>query len=100
ELAFEPKDPQRVLELLTLPLGPFSGWSGGLLAKALTQSPGMGGPVWEKAKSRIAEVAVGRAQPSAEDAAERGQQFIQRIEKWLERPGHDAVAGAPKAEIL
>jgi hypothetical protein len=32
ELAFEPKDPQRVLELLTLPVGPFLGFSGRRLA--------------------------------------------------------------------
>jgi ATP-dependent helicase/nuclease subunit B len=100
ELAFDPKDPQRVLELITLPVGPFSGWSGGLLAKALTQSPGIGSPVWQRAKSRIAEVAQG--QPESPDQAEtaRSTRLLERIHVWLEQPGHDAETGAPKAQLL
>ncbi|HTA89808.1 MAG TPA: PD-(D/E)XK nuclease family protein [Polyangiaceae bacterium] len=99
ELAFDPKDPQRVLELITLPIGPFSGWSGGLLAKALTESPGIGSPVWERAKAHIAEVAEGQSE-NPDQAAARRTQLLERIHEWLEQPGHDAEIGAPKAQLL
>ncbi len=39
ELAFEPRDPYRVLELLTLPVGPFQGLVGSELAGALALKP-------------------------------------------------------------
>lgn len=88
ELAFEPKDPYRVLELLTLPVGPFQGFSGGLLARALMQSPGIGSPAWVEAKARISS------------SAERGAELATRINDWLETPGADSVTGAPRSAVL
>lgn len=85
ELAFEPKDPFRVLELLSLPQGPFMGRVGRRLARALTRSPGIGGRAWEEAKARLAE-------PRDET--------LKQIEAWLETPGADPVLGATKAELL
>ncbi|HEU5076242.1 MAG TPA: hypothetical protein VFU02_18745, partial [Polyangiaceae bacterium] len=55
ELAFEPKDPFRVLELLSLPRGPFMGRVGRGLVRALARSPGIGGRAWEEAKARLSE---------------------------------------------
>jgi hypothetical protein len=43
ELAYEPRDPFRVLELLTLPIGPFQGLVGSMLARAVSKQPGVGG---------------------------------------------------------
>jgi ATP-dependent helicase/nuclease subunit B len=105
ELAFEPKDPQRVLELLTLPVGPFLGFAGRRLAEALTQSPGIGGPAWEEAKSRLVKGADKYAQSDAiredpTDESERSKQLLARIEGWLEQPGDDAVSGAPRVALL
>lgn len=85
ELAFEPKDPFRVLELLSLPQGPFAGRVGRRLARALGRSPGIGGRAWEEAKARLAE---------PRDEA------LRVIAEWLEAPGADPVVGAPKAELL
>ena len=87
ELAFEPKDPYRVLELVTLPAGPFRGAAGHRLARALVQSPGVGSPAWVRAKSELGESAVAEDLPT-------------RIDEWLERPGADPVAGAPKDDLL
>ncbi|HEY6727144.1 MAG TPA: PD-(D/E)XK nuclease family protein [Polyangiaceae bacterium] len=85
ELAFEPKDPFRVLELLNLPQGPFTGRAGRRLSRALARSPGIGGRAWEEAKARLAEPR---------------EEALRRIADWLETPGADPVLGAPKADLL
>jgi RecB family exonuclease len=87
ELAFEPKDPYRILELLTLPVGPFQGMVGHALARALADSPGIGSPEWERTKT---------------DLAKRPEQSVAlgRVGEWLEQRGSEAIAGAPKADVL
>jgi hypothetical protein len=87
ELAFEPRDPYRVLELLTLPIGPFEGIVGRALASALSEAPGIGGPPWQQAKEKIAE----RAKEDAEAK-------LARVAEWLEAPGHHGTA--PRAALL
>jgi hypothetical protein len=87
ELAFEPRDPYRVLELLTLPIGPFEGMVGRELAAALSSAPGIGGPPWQKAKETIADKAK-------EDAETK----LARIAEWLETPGHQGTA--PRKALL
>lgn len=90
ELSFEPKDPYHVLELLTLPVGPFQGRVGHGLARVLADAPGIGGPRWERAK---AELAGDESQP------ERARQ-VAIIHEWLEARGHDPVSGASKGALL
>jgi hypothetical protein len=95
ELAFEPRDPYRVLELLTLPIGPLQGLVGWSLARAIVQAPGIGGPGWRAAKEWLEEqVAARSADPKA--AARR----IARIAEWLERPGTPRGERAPRANLL
>lgn len=111
ELTFEPRDPYRVLELLTLPTGPFAGFVGRALARALSEAPGIGGRPWREAKEAIAEAEVERAartagqngtdEGAAVAAAERkAAESLQRIAQWLEAPGHDPIAGAPTSALL
>ncbi len=87
ELAFEPRDPYRVLELVTLPIGPFEGMVGRELASALSEAPGIGGPPWQEAKENIAEYAK-------EDAEKK----LARVAEWLETPGHPDFA--PRSALL
>jgi ATP-dependent helicase/nuclease subunit B len=89
ELAFEPKDPYRVLELLTLPVGPFTGFVGHALARALAQSPGIGSPAWEDVKQQL---------PSREP--ERAPELLARIAEWLEATGADASVGVPIGSLI
>ena len=91
ELAFEPKDPYRVLELLTLPVGPFNGLVGHALARALAQAPGVGSPAWLRVKAQLS---------SREPSLERNAEQLKRIAEWLEAPGVDALTGAPIASLL
>jgi ATP-dependent helicase/nuclease subunit B len=90
ELSFEPKDPYRVLELLTLPLGPFSGFVGHALARALAESPGIGSPSWEAVKEYV----------RSKRPPERAGEPLARIEAWLEAPAVEAGTAAPIPTLL
>jgi hypothetical protein len=87
ELMFEPKDPYRVLELLTLSGGPFHGISGRKLARALAESPGIGSPDWEKVKTELSGLGD-------------GPELLERVEEWLETRGIAPTTAAPKGEAL
>jgi hypothetical protein len=110
ELAFEPRDPYRVLDLLTLPIGPFQGKLGARLAKAVAGQPGVGGQAWVSQRSRALELlADGRAKAlrdegkSPEEAERLAAKYVdersQRIVEWLETPGAP-MPGAPKDHVL
>ncbi len=111
QLIYAPGDVFRVLDLVTLPGGPFDNLVGGQLARALSEMPGVGGPPWTERKQKIAEYvkkgAVKRAledgtspadAEAAGDAAVQGRLTL--IAEWLEAPVHDRVDGAPKAALL
>jgi RecB family exonuclease len=87
ELEFEPRDPGRVLELVTLPHGPFRGALSRELARAIGEAPGIGGRPWQLAKQRLRDGGV------AIDA-------LQRVSDWFERPGAAPDIGAPKQALL
>jgi hypothetical protein len=80
-VAFEPRDPRRVLELVTLSSGPFAGRAGHLLAAALCERPGLGNAEWQRAKEQLSE----------EQRA--------RVEVWLEEPRLNP-AKAPRDAVL
>jgi ATP-dependent helicase/nuclease subunit B len=80
-VAFTPKDPRRVLELVTLGSGPFMGHAGRRLAEALCERPGIGSALWLAAKQELSE-------------EERG-----RIEAWIESPRLDP-GGELRLELL
>jgi ATP-dependent helicase/nuclease subunit B len=91
ELAFEPKDPSHVLELLTLPRGPFQGRVGHALARVLGNAPGIGGPRWEAAKAALR----GGDEPSPDR-----DRSVKMVEEWLESRGVGPSERAPKANLL
>lgn len=93
ELSFEPKDPHHLLELLTLPVGPFSGRVGHELARVLADAPGIGGPRWQAAKAELDGPEDSEAKPAR-------ARLLAMVHEWLEAPGADPVQGAPKAQLL
>lgn len=97
ELSFEPRDPQRLLELLTLPVGPFRGMLGARLARAVSRQPGVGGKEWslqkEEAKARLldrqrrAELERGTSQSEADRiAGDVVAKRLAELDAWLEVP--------------
>jgi hypothetical protein len=97
ELAFHPRDPNRLLELLTLPVGPFRGIVGARLARAVARQPGIGGKEWrlqkEEARARLferqrrREQARGRSASEADCAANAVvDERIAMVDAWLEAP--------------
>jgi hypothetical protein len=110
ELAFAPRDPHRVLELLTLPLGPLRGRVGARLASAVTRQPGIGGKEWKRQKAEAARLLYERRVrlaveqgASEEEACERARATVadrmKLVEVWLEGPVA-AEVGATRAELL
>lgn len=111
ELAFEPRDPFRVLELLTLSMGPFRGVLGRALAKAVSRQPGIGGQEWNRqkeiARRRLHERHVrfrveqeGRSESEATRLAdEYVAERMTRLSEWIEGRGASAD-GASREEIL
>jgi RecB family exonuclease len=111
ELAFEPRDPYRVLELLTLSVGPFRGVLGRSLARAVSRQPGIGGQEWTRQRdlaARLLHEQRARYQREREGKTETEATALadayvaarlQRLEEWLERPGADPD-GAPREHIL
>lgn len=99
ELAFEPKDPQRVLELLNLPQGPFTGAVARYLTRALQRSPGVGGRAWLEAKAKLAAL-LGEATVDKRLQPDQLPQQVALVELWLETRGADAIHGAPKNALL
>ena len=110
ELAFEPRDPNRLLELLTLPIGPFQGVLGARLARAVARQPGVGGQEWNRQRADVARYLADREAKRLreeeneveERATKRGEAYaaerMTRVAEWLEVPG--ASKSAPRDALL
>lgn len=99
ELAFEPKDPQRILELLNLSRGPFSGPVARYFTRALQRAPGVGGQPWLEAKARILE-RIDDATTGDANPRDQLTQQLALVEAWFETRGANALAGASKDALL
>lgn len=99
ELLYAPRDPYRLLDLLTLPVAPLERVTRRALARAVSTSPGVGGRVWLEAKARLHERLAASADPAAADPSRRAQEQLELIEGWLEGPLHDPVTGAPREAL-
>jgi ATP-dependent Lhr-like helicase len=108
EMLFEPRDPLRVLSLLTIPGGPFSGPVGRSLSRALAAEPGVGGRRWQREVEKLrTPTNLGTTDEASETENATGRSRLEMIERdlarvaeWLEGPLHDPVLGAPKPVIF
>ncbi len=109
ELAFAPRDPYRVLELLTLRPGPFAGTLGARLARAVTRQPGVGGKEWERqradaaARLRTRYAERYRLEGLSVDDARREADMrvdarLRDVAAWLEAPVFETAA--TRSELL
>ena len=110
ELAFDPRDPYRVLELLTLPVGPFQGRFGAFLARAVSKQPGIGGTEWKRQKQKAFEWLKGKKEgdlildglepaTAALEAEAHATIRMLRLAEWLEATGALA-SGASRTALL
>ncbi len=82
-LLWAPRNPQRVLELLSLPVSPISRRLRTALLEALSRAPGIGGAAWDEAWRGAA------AKSESPEDVER------QVKEWLERPVFEPSAGVP-----
>ncbi len=78
EMRWEPPDPATILNFLTHPICPVSGWLRRRLAEAVAERPGIGSSLWHAAIERQREMI--QSQPDA---------IPEEISKGLERIDHD-----------
>ena len=53
-LAWNPPDPQALLDFLLLPASPLPRWAANMLARCVAETPGVGGAPWQETFQRIA----------------------------------------------
>ncbi|MDP1740965.1 PD-(D/E)XK nuclease family protein [Polaromonas sp.] len=80
ETLWDPAEPNRLLEFLMHPVGPFSRKDRRTLGKAYAQQPGIGGPQWLAARERI--------------RAESGDKALLAVDAWLESTRFSRTEGA------
>lgn len=91
-LAWEPPDPNRLLDFLLLPIGPLPRSAANKLAKVVAKFPGVGGEEWTAAWEEIEKEHAGEEGDEAKKRA--------RLAGWrqfVEPERHDPGAGIPRA---
>jgi hypothetical protein len=86
-LLWAPKNPQRMLELLSLPVSPLSRRLRTALLRALSQAPGIGGTAWTKAWREVAE------------ASDEPEAVEHQMREWLEWPVFKPSKGVPVSVV-
>jgi len=82
-LLWAPQNPQRMLELLSLPVSPLSRRLRTALLRALSRAPGIGGAVWTEAWRGVAE------------ASDEPEAVEHQMREWLGRPVFEPSGGVP-----
>ncbi len=89
-LAWQPPDPNRLLDFLLLPIGPLSRSAANKLAAAVIEAPGIGGDVWLAAWDAIANNVPDGSDP---------KKHAERVAAWrefVEPERHDPEKGMPR----
>jgi hypothetical protein len=95
ELLWEPLDPYRLMEFLTLPVTPLPSWVARRLAAVVAEAPGIGGEGWREAVEDMAS-----AQSSSGGPPEDRSWIRDLIATWLESPRHAIADGVPREAVL
>ncbi|MGA8279833.1 MAG: PD-(D/E)XK nuclease family protein, partial [Desulfobacterales bacterium] len=94
-LLWEPLDPGVLLQFLTHPVGPLPARVRRRLAKAVSESPGVGGRGWQEAIEKIRET-----EKEKRGAGEKEiKKLLEKIDYWLTSPRHDPEKGAPANDV-
>jgi ATP-dependent helicase/nuclease subunit B len=98
---WEPIDPQRLLEILTLPKSPIPRWAARYFEKAHRDHPGVGGPKWQKAWESVLADNRAKSSGQADDTSPQGsvEAFRNNLRFWLGEERYDPQEGMP-AEVI
>lgn len=98
---WEPFDPQRLLEILTLPKSPIPRWAARYFEKSLRDHPGIGGPRWQEAWESV--IAGYQTKASGKDGGAPPKSsvgaFQENLSFWLGEKRYDPKEGMPTAII-
>lgn len=86
EMCWDPIDVGRLVDFLSHPIGPFSRSVRNKLARAVSEQPGIGGPMWETVKETIA-------------IEDNGESLNEDIAFWLEGERWDRKVGIPLEDL-
>lgn len=95
ELLWEPLDPYRLLELLSLPVTPIPGIASRKLAEAVAASPGIGGKAWKAAIAEIEALIL----EDADNGPERLKWVKKEVTDWLEGNRYLLSDGVPNQAL-
>jgi len=100
-LSWRPFDPQRLLEMLTLPKSPIPNWVARRFEQALREHPGIGGPKWQEAWEAIRSAYASRAEEFGSDTQPRKsfEELRQDLQFWLGEHRYHPDAGMEVAFI-
>jgi len=99
-LQWDPFDPDRVLELLTLPASPVPRGAALTLARTLVRTPGVGGEAWQAALDHVATRMRTAAAPGDLRAAGREVAALLRtVRDWIEPERFRLDDGMPAAVV-
>lgn len=98
ELLWEPLDPYRLMEFLTLPETPIPGWVARRLAAVVAATPGIGGETWRETIEELAAAAASGKEQN--EQPERGTWIKELITAWLETPRYPHAPGAPREIVV
>lgn len=89
ELLWAPLNYHALVQFLTHPVCPLSGFARRRLAEKMAAAPGIGGAKWQQAIEDIA----------AHAGPERAQEIAEHIAFWVEHPRFNPEVGAPLAQV-
>lgn len=94
ELLWDPIDPYRLLEFLSLPNTPIKRWVARRLSEALAAAPGIGGRPWQAALAEIQNTIVSGAY-----GTQTWSDIETSIKTWVACKRYSPAKGIPKAEL-
>lgn len=97
-LLWQPLDPQFLLEFLTHPVCPVTSDLRKQLAKALLESPGIGGRAWQEAIAKAKE-RVNTTAKTKEEADQKLARIDNHLAAWIEIQRHDLDEAAPAGAL-
>lgn len=93
-LAWNPPDPQALLDFLLLPASPLPRWAANMLARCVAETPGVGGAPWQETFQRIADRLVEKLPDEPE---KKRSETLASWRAFVEPERYDPKVGMPRS---